>query len=320
MKKITIIGAGNVGAHAAVSAATLELGEIVLLDRNADLAKGKALDITQSMALRQSDMTVIGTGDYKDTADSDIVVITAGVPRTPGMSRDDLLFINATIVESIVREVVHYSPGAILIIVTNPVNTMVQLAYDVSGLDKQRVIGMAGMLDGARFKYFIAQKLKVGASEVATMVLGDHGELMVPLEDHCQVNGQPISELLSKQEIAIIVNKVRHAGSEIVNLLKTGSAYFAPGLAVIKMVKAIIRDEHKMLPCAAYLEGEYGEQGAFVGVPVVLGSNGIEKIITIQLSEKEASAFKISVGHIKQRSQELNIKLKQQLEANKQNK
>ncbi len=308
MKKITIIGAGNVGAHAAVSAATLELGHIVLLDQNSDLAKGKAIDITQSMALIQSDSIVTGTGDYQDTADSDIVVITAGVSRKPGMSRDDLLFINAGILESIVKQVVDYSPQCILIIVTNPVNTMVQLAYEVSGFPKERVIGMAGILDGGRFKYFIARELNVGASEVVTVVIGDHGELMVPLEDHCQVNGQPIAELLSRECITDIVKRVQHAGSEIVNLLKTGSAYFAPGRAVIQMVKAILRDEHRTLPCAVYLEGEYGVKGTFVGVPAVLGINGVEKIIEIHLTEKETSAFEQSVEHICARTIELNKK------------
>ena len=305
MEKITIIGAGNVGAHAAVSAATLELGNIVLLDQNADLAKGKALDITQSMALIQSDVIVTGTGDYKDTADSSIVIITAGVSRKPGMSRDDLLHINADIVESIVKQVVEYSPDCILIVVTNPINTMVQLAYENSGFSKNRVIGMAGILDGGRFKYFIAQELNVGASEVVTMVLGDHGALMVPLEDHCQVNGQPIAELLSRDRIEAIVHRVQHAGSEIVNLLKTGSSYFAPGLAVIQMAKSIIRDEHKTMPCAVYLEGEYGVDGAFVGVPVVLGRKGVEKIVDIRLSETETIAFNRSVNHIKERTADL---------------
>ncbi len=305
MEKITIIGAGNVGAHAAVSAATLELGNIILLDQDADLAMGKAKDITQSMAVSHSDIVVTGTGDYQDTADSDVVVVTAGVSRKPGMSRDDLLEINASIVESIVKQVVIYSPACILIVVTNPVNTMVQLAYNVSGFSKKRVIGMAGILDGARFKRFIADELNVGASEVMTMVIGDHGTLMVPLEDHCQVNGQPIAELLSREQIDAIVLRVQHAGSEIVNLLKTGSAYFAPGLAVIQMVKAILRDEKKTLPCAVYLDGEYSTGGIFVGVPVVLGRKGIEKIVEIHLSEKEAHAFKNSVEHIKQRTEEL---------------
>lgn len=308
MKKLTIIGAGNVGAHAAVSAATLELANIILLDQNADLAKGKALDITQSMALVQSDIVITGTGDYKDTADSDIVIITAGVSRKPGMSRDDLLYINAEIIESIVTQVVKYSPQCTLIMVTNPVNTMVQLAYNVSGFNKERVIGMAGILDGARFKYFIAKELNVGASEVVTMVLGDHGELMVPLEDHCQVNGQPIAELLSRERIEAIVKKVQHAGSEIVNLLKNGSAYFAPGLAVIQMAKSILRDEHKTLPCAAYLEGEYGVDGVFVGVPAVLGLKGVEKIVEIHLTDKETSAFNLSVKHIRERTKNLNNK------------
>jgi len=308
MNKLTIIGAGNVGAHAAVSAATLELANIVLLDQNADLAKGKALDITQSMALVKSDIIVTGTGDYADTADSDVVVITAGLSRKPGMSRDDLLFINADIIESIVKQVVKYSPECILIMVTNPVNTMVQLAYDVSGFSKERVIGMAGILDGARFKYFIAEELGVGASEVVTMVLGDHGELMVPLHDHCQVNGQPIAELLSHKRIQEIVRKVQHAGSEIVNLLKSGSAYFAPGLAVIQMVKSILRDQHKTLPCATYLEGEYDVDGVFVGVPAVLGRNGVEKIVKIHMTEKETTAFKLSVKHIRERSDDLTKK------------
>ncbi len=308
MKKLTIVGAGNVGAHAAVSAATLELAHIILLDQNADLAKGKAIDITQSMTLCHSDSTVTGTGDYKETANSDVVVITAGVPRKPGMSRDDLLFINADIIESIVKQIIKYSPDCILVIVTNPVNTMVQLAYDVSGFTKEKVIGMAGILDGARFKYFIAQKLNIRASEVVTMVLGDHGTLMVPLEDHCQVNGQPISELLSKKEIEEIIYQVQHGGSQIVNLLKNGSSYFTPGLAVIQMVKAILRDETKTLPCATYLEGEYGVEGAFVGVPVVLGINGIEKIIDIHLTLNETIAFKNSVEHIKERTADLNKK------------
>ena len=305
MEKITIIGAGNVGAHAAVSAATLELGNIVLLDQDAELAMGKAKDITQSMAVSHSDIIVTGTGDYQDTADSDVVVVTAGVSRKPGMSRDDLLEINAAIIESIVKQVVIYSPDCILIIVTNPINTMVQLAYNVSGFSKDRVIGMAGILDGARFKCFIAEELKVGASEVMTMVIGDHGVLMVPLEDHCQVNGQPIAELLTREQIEAIVLRVQHAGSEIVNLLKTGSAYFAPGLAVIQMVKSILRDEKKTLPCAVYLDGEYATKGIFVGVPVVLGRKGIEKIVEIHLSEKEAHAFKNSVKHIKERIEEL---------------
>ncbi|MCU7798871.1 MAG: malate dehydrogenase [gamma proteobacterium symbiont of Lucinoma myriamae] len=308
MEKITIIGAGNVGAHAAVSAATLELGNIILLDRNADLAKGKALDITQSMALFRNDMVVTGTGDYKDTADSDIVIITAGVSRKPGMSRDDLVEINANIVVSIVEQVVVHSPNCILIVVTNPINTMVQLAYETSGFSKDRVIGMAGILDGGRFKYFIAKELSVAASEVTTMVLGDHGELMVPLEDHCQVNGQPIAELMSRERIEVIIHKVQYGGAEIVNLLKTGSAYFAPGLAVIQIVKAIIRDEHKTLPCAVYLQGEYDVDGAFVGVPVVLGRNGIEKIVEIHLSERELKAFNLSVAHIKERTEELKQK------------
>lgn len=308
MEKITIIGAGNVGAHAAVSAATLELGNIILLDQNADLAKGKALDITQSMALFHNDMIVTGTGDYKDTADSDVVIITAGVSRKPGMSRDDLLEINAKILVSIVEQVVVHSPNCILIVVTNPINTMVQLAYETSGFSKDRVIGMAGILDGGRFKYYIAKELNVAASEVTTMVLGDHGELMVPLEDHCQVSGQPIAELMPRERIESIVHKVQHGGSVIVNLLKTGSAYFAPGLAVIQIAKAIIRDEHKTLPCAVYLDGEYGVDGAFVGVPVVLGRNGIEKIVEIHLSEKESEAFNRSVAHIKERTDDLRKK------------
>jgi len=303
--KVTIVGAGNVGSHAAVCTVSTGLADVVLLDQNVDLAKGKALDITQSMSLSEFDNVVIGTGDYKETANSDVVIVTAGVARKPGMSRDDLLDINATIIESVVNQAVKYSPECILIIVTNPINTMVQLAYEVSGLPKNQVIGMAGVLDSSRFKMFIAQELQIGSSQVETMVLGDHGALMVPLVDHCTVKGKPIRNLLEESTIDKIVNKVQHGGSEIVKLMKHSSAYYAPGISVVEMVKAILNDSHKMLPCAVLLEGEYEIDDLYVGIPAKLGKKGVEEIVEISLSGKESNAFLESVKHIRKRTEAL---------------
>lgn len=309
MKKISVIGAGNVGSIVALMTASWELAHVVILDRDEELAKGKALDIAQSIAAIPRDYRVSGTSDYKDIEGSDIVVITAGAARKPGMSRDDLLEINSKIVKQITAEVAKRVPDCIIVVVTNPVNTMSHLAYQISGFDKNKVIGMAGILDGARFRYFISKKLNIGASEIVTQVLGDHGALMVPLVDHCQVNGRSIREFLSTEEIAEIVEKTRHAGSQIVSLLKTGSAYFAPGTAVAHLIKAILRDEKKTIPCAVYLDGEYQTQDAFVGVPIVVGSKGIERIIEMPLTEREQTELKESVEHITQRWTELSTKL-----------
>jgi len=303
--KITIIGAGNVGSHAALCTVSMGLADVVLLDQNSDLAKGKALDITQSMALSKYDNVVTGTGNYKDTVNSDVVIITAGVARKPGMSRDDLLDINATIIESVVGQAVKYSPNCILIIVTNPINTMVQLAYEVSGFPKNRVIGMAGVLDSSRFKMFIAQELQVGSSQIKTMVLGDHGDLMVPLVDHCTVKGMPIRSLLDASVIDKIVKKVQYGGSEIVKLMKHSSAYYAPGISVVEMVKAILSDSHEVLPCAALLQGEYEIDDLYVGIPAKLGKKGVEEIVEINLSGAENNAFQESVRHIRVRTETL---------------
>jgi malate dehydrogenase len=306
--KLSIIGAGNVGAHIAVYAAGKDLADIVLLDQNADKAKGTGLDITQAMATAGVDRVVKGAGDYAETADSDVVVITAGLARKPGMSRDDLLEANAAIVRSVTREAVKHSPNCVLVVVTNPVNTMAQLAYEISGFPSERVIGVSGVLDSARFKTFIAGELGVAASRVNAMVLGDHGAEMVPLVDHCTVDGIPIAELMPAEQIAAIVERVRHGGSEIVNLLKTGSAYYAPGTATVEVLECILKDRRVTQPCAVYLQGEYGVDGLYVGVPTLLGAHGVEKVIQLHLSETERRELDVSVAHIRQRFEMLKAK------------
>lgn len=307
--KLSIIGAGNVGSHVAVYAAGKDLADIVLLDQNADKARGIGLDITQAMAMASNDRVVTGTGDYADTADSDVVVITAGLARKPGMSRDDLLEANAAIVRSVARDAVKHSPNCVLVVVTNPVNTMAQLAFEVSGLARERVIGVSGVLDSARFKAFIAEALSVGASRVDAMVLGDHGAQMVPLVDHCLVDGVSIRELMPPEQIAAIVDRVRHGGSEIVELLKTGSAYYAPGTATVELLECILKDRQLTLPCAVYLEGEYGVDGLYVGVPALIGAVGVEKVIRLHLSETEQRDFDLSVAHIRERLEVLRLKV-----------
>lgn len=302
MAKVTIIGAGNVGSHTAVYSAWTDLTDLVLLDIDGDKARGVGLDITQAMAMINVDRVVTGTGDYADTAGSDVVVVTAGVARKPGMSRDDLLAINAKVVSSVVREAVKHSPDCILLIVTNPINTMTQLAYEVSGLPKERVIGVAGVLDSARFRSFIAEELDVPASTVRTMVLGDHGADMVPLVGNCKVDGQPISELLSAERIDAIVDRVRHGGSEIVELLKTGSAYFAPGTAVVELLQAILNDSREALPSAVLLQGEYGIEDLYVGVPARIGREGVVAIEEVRLTPAEREALQLSAEHIRARN------------------
>lgn len=303
--KLSVIGAGNVGAHIAVYAAGKDLADIVLLDQNADKARGTGLDITQAMATANIDRVVKGTGDYADTADSDVVVITAGLARKPGMSRDDLLEANAAIVRSVTKEAVRHSPNCVLVVVTNPVNTMAQLAHEISGFPSERVIGVSGVLDSARFKTFIAGDLGVAASRVNAMVLGDHGAEMVPLVDHCTVDGIPIAELMPAAQIAAIVERVRHGGSEIVNLLKTGSAYYAPGTATVELLECILKDRRVTIPCAVYLQGEYGVEGLYVGVPALVGARGVEKVIQLHLSDAERADLEVSVEHIRQRFNKL---------------
>jgi malate dehydrogenase len=299
-KKVTIVGSGNVGATVAHWMASKELSDVVLIDIIEGVPQGKALDLLEAMPIEKRDARVIGTQDYADTASSDIVVITAGVPRKPGMSRDDLLNINHKIMNDVVGKVVQYSPNCILIVVSNPLDAMAQAAYKMSGFPRHRVIGMAGVLDSARFRTFIAQELDVSVENVTAFVLGGHGDSMVPLARYSTVAGIPITELMDKATLERLIQRTRDGGAEIVKYLKTGSAYYAPSAAVTEMVEAILKDKKKILPCAAYLDGEYGIRGLFVGVPVKLGARGIEQIIEIKLTPEEKEALEKSAGAVKE--------------------
>lgn len=299
-RKVTIVGSGNVGATAAHWIVDKELADVVLIDIIEGVPQGKALDLLQSGPVEGFDSHLVGTNDYKDSADSDIVVITAGLPRKPGMSRDDLLMKNYEIVKGVTEQVVRYSPRSILIVVSNPLDAMVQTAYRVSGFPRNRVIGMAGILDSARFRTFIARELSVSVENVHAFVLGGHGDTMVPMPRYSTVAGIPITELLSQERIDALVERTANGGAEIVGLLKTGSAYYAPSAAVTEMVEAIFKDKRKILPCAAYLEGEYGVNGLFVGVPVKLGRNGIEEIVQIDLRPEEDAALQKSAAAVKE--------------------
>ena len=299
-KKVTVVGSGNVGASCALRLADKELADVVLVDIIEGVPQGKGLDILQSGPVEGVDVRVTGANDYEPTANSDIVVITAGFPRKPGMSRDDLLWANYDIVKATVEQVVKYSPSSILILVTNPLDAMCQVAYKVSGFSKNRVIGMAGVLDTARFRTFIAQTLEVSVENVVAFVLGGHGDTMVPLVRYTSVAGIPLTDLLDQAVIDQIVDRTRNGGAEIVKYLKTGSAYYAPSSAVVEMVESILKDKKKILPCAAYLEGEYGIHGLFVGVPVKLGERGIEKIYQIRLSEEEKAGLLKSAAAVQE--------------------
>lgn len=298
--KISFIGAGNVGSQAAFYCALKELGEIVMIDIAGDMAKGKALDLLEAMPVALADVKISGGSDYAMTKGSDVIVITAGVPRKPGMTRDDLIQINSNIMKSIIPEVVKYSPESILIIVSNPLDAMVRIAYDLSGFPKERVIGMAGILDSARFRTFICEELNVSVKDVEAMVLGGHGDSMVPLGAHCTVKGRPVSELMPKEKLDGIIKRTQDGGAEIVGLLKTGSAFFAPGLSAAQMVEAILKDLGSLLPCCALLEGEYGYDDVFIGVPVKLGKEGVKEIVELELTAEEKSAFANSVEHVKE--------------------
>lgn len=306
-KKVTIVGAGHVGATAALALVEQQLADIVLVDIVEGMPQGKALDMLESTPVKGVDARITGTQNYVDTEGSDIVVITAGLPRKPGMSRDDLLFKNADIVGKVVDEVVKYSPDSNLILVTNPLDAMVQLAYSRSGFPRSRVMGMAGVLDSARFRTFIAQELGVSVENVHAFVLGGHGDSMVPLARYSTVAGVPITELMSAEQINRIVERTRQGGGEIVKLLKEGSAYFAPAAAVAEMCEAILLDKKKILPCAAYLEGEYGVDGVYVGVPVVLGAAGVEKVFEIELADDERAAFERSASDVRELVDKLEI-------------
>jgi malate dehydrogenase len=299
-KKVSIVGAGNVGATAAHWIASKELADVVLIDIVEGVPQGKALDLLQAMPIEKRDSHVIGTNDYKDTANSDIVVITAGIPRKPGMSRDDLLNTNYKIMQDVVGKVVENSPNCILIVVSNPLDAMAQAAYKISKFSKNRVLGMAGVLDSARFRTFIAEELNVSVENVTAFVLGGHGDTMVPLARYSTVAGIPITELIAPDRLKALIERTANGGAEIVKYLKTGSAYYAPSAATAEMVEAILKDKKKILPCAAYLDGEYGIKGLFVGVPCKLGAKGLEQIIEIKLTAEEQAALKKSAGAVEE--------------------
>ncbi|MFB3813311.1 MAG: malate dehydrogenase [Terriglobales bacterium] len=299
-KKVTVVGAGNVGATCAHWLAAAELADVVLIDIIEGVPEGKGLDLLEAMPIAKRDVDVFGTQKYEDTANSDIVIITAGIPRKPGMSRDDLLNTNYKIMSDVVGKVVKYSPNSILIVVSNPLDAMAQAAFKQSGFSRNRVIGMAGVLDSARFRAFIAKELNVSVENVTAFVLGGHGDTMVPLPRYSTVAGIPLPELLDKATLDRLVQRTRDGGAEIVKLLKTGSAFYAPAAAAVEMAESILKDKKKILPCAAYLEGEYGIKGLFVGVPCKLGSNGIEQIIQIKLTPEEQAALEKSAGAVKE--------------------
>jgi malate dehydrogenase len=299
-KKISVVGAGNVGATAAHWIAAKELADVVLIDIMEGIPQGKALDLLQAMPVEKRDSTITGTNDYADTANSDIVIITAGIPRKPGMSRDDLLNTNYKIMQDVVGKVIKYSPNCIIIVVSNPLDAMAQAAFKLSGFCRNRVLGMAGILDSARFRTFIAQELNVSVENVTAFVLGGHGDTMVPLPRYSTVAGIPITELIEPAKLAALVQRTRDGGAEIVKHLKTGSAYYAPSAAAVEMAEAILKDKKKIVPCAVHLEGEYGINGLFVGVPVKLGANGLEEIIQIKLTAEEQAALNKSAASVKE--------------------
>jgi len=299
-KKVSIVGAGNVGATTAHWIASKELADVVLIDVVEGIPQGKALDLLEALPIEKRDVSVIGSNDYAATANSDIVVITAGIPRKPGMSRDDLLHTNFKIMSDVVAKVVAQSPESILIIVSNPLDAMAQAAFRQAGFNRERVIGMAGVLDSARFRTFIAAELNVSVENVTAFVLGGHGDTMVPLPRYSTVAGIPITELIEPERLEQLVQRTRDGGAEIVKHLKTGSAYYAPSAAAVEMAEAILKDKKKVLPCAAYLQGEYGINGYFIGVPCKLGAAGLEKIIEIKLTDEEAAALKRSAAAVKE--------------------
>jgi malate dehydrogenase len=299
-RKVTVVGSGNVGATVAHRLADKQLADVVLIDILEGIPQGKGLDLLESGPIEGYDVRIRGTNDYADTAASDLVVLTAGFPRKPGMSRDDLLKANYDVVKGTVEQVVKHSPDCIFIVVTNPLDAMAQTAYRVSGFSKNRVIGMAGILDTARYRTFIAEALNVSVQNVQGFVLGGHGDTMVPVPRYTTVAGIPVTELLPEEQLDQIIKRTANGGAEIVSLLKTGSAYYAPSAAVVEMIDAVFNDRKKILPCAAYLEGEYGIHGLFVGVPAKLGARGVEQIIEIRLTPEEQAALERSANAVKE--------------------
>ena len=299
-KKVTVVGAGNVGANCALRIADKELADVVLVDVVEGVPQGKGLDILQSGPVQGYDVSLIGANDYQQTADSDIAIITAGFPRKPGMSRDDLLLANYDVIRIATEQVAKHSPNCVIIVVTNPLDAMAQAAYWISKFPKQRVVGMAGVLDSARFRTFIAAELKVSVENVTAVVMGGHGDTMVPLVRLSGGSGIPLTELMDQATLDKIVDRTRNGGAEIVKYLKTGSAYYAPSAAAVEMAESILKDKKKVLPCAAYLEGEYGINGLYVGVPVKLGAAGIEKIYEIKLTAEEQAMLKKSADSVQE--------------------
>jgi len=297
-KKVTVVGAGNVGATAAQRLSEKELCDVVLVDIVEGVPQGKGLDLAEAAPIEKHDAHLTGTNSYEASEGSDIVIITAGIPRKPGMSRDDLISTNAGIMKSVTREVAKRSPDAVIIVVSNPLDAMCHVAFTESGFPKNRVVGMAGVLDSARFRAFIAMELNVSVESTHAFVLGGHGDTMVPLPRYSTVAGIPITELLPEERIEAIVDRTRNGGAEIVGLLKTGSAYYAPASAAVEMAESILKDKKKILPCAAYLEGEYGFNDLFIGVPVKLGAGGVEEIIEIRLTDSEKAALKKSADAV----------------------
>ncbi len=298
--KITIVGAGNVGATAAHWAATKELGDVVLVDIVEGVPQGKALDLWEAAPVGLFDCRMIGSNSYEETAGSDVVIITAGIARKPGMSRDELLATNTNIVKAVTEECVKASPNAFLIVVSNPLDAMTWVAKQVSGFPKERVMGMAGMLDSARFRSFVALELDVSVEDTFALVMGGHGDTMVPLPRFSTVAGIPITELMTPEQIDRIVDRTRNAGAEIVGLLKTGSAYYSPAACAVEMAEAIIKDKKRITPCAAYLEGEYGIEGLYVGVPIKLGAGGVEEILELDLTDEEQAMLHKSADHVRE--------------------
>jgi malate dehydrogenase len=299
-KKLTVVGAGNVGASVAAYASAQELGDIVLVDILEGVPQGKGLDLYEATPVLGVDTKITGTNNYDDTANSDVIIITAGIARKPGMSRDDLLSTNVRIVGEVAEKVAKYSPNAILIVVSNPLDAMVYTAWKKTGFDPRKILGMAGVLDTARFRTFIAQEIGVSVEDIHALVLGGHGDTMVPLIRYCFVGGVPIDRFISSERLEEIVQRTRQGGAEIVGLLKTGSAYYAPASSAVQMARSILLDKKRLLPVAAYLNGEYGEKGIFVGVPVILGESGVEKVVEVELSPDEMSGFKKSAQAVKE--------------------
>ena len=294
-KKISLIGAGQIGGTLAHLITIKELGDVVLFDVAEGLAKGKALDIAQSTSVTGSNINLIGTKDYKDTKNSDVVIITAGIPRKPGMSRDDLLETNLKIIKQVANGIKKNSPNAFVICITNPLDVIVMAFQKYSGLPTSKVVGMAGILDSSRFKYFLSKELKVPAKDIKTLVLGGHGDTMVPMPNQTTVNGKPLNELIKKEKLDFIIERTRKGGAEIIKLLEKGSAFYAPAAAGVEMAESYINDLKKKLPCAAYLNGEYGVKNLYAGVPVIIGKDGVEKVVDLTLKEQERENFDLSI-------------------------